>query len=44
MVDLIMMDQEFKKLKDKLELIKINTTVAREHVGEIKRSNRTVQA
>ena len=42
-VDLIMTDQEFEKLKEKLGLIEVNTTAAREHVGEIKRSNRTVQ-
>ena len=27
-VDLIMMDQEFEKLKEKLELIEVNTTAA----------------
>ncbi len=42
-VDLIMMDQEFEKLKDKLELIKVNTTAAQEQVGKIERSNCTVQ-
>ncbi len=42
-MDLIMMDQEFQKLKKKLDLVKVNTTTAREHVGKIKRSNRTVQ-
>ncbi len=41
--DVIMMDQEFKKLKEKLGLIEVNTTVACEHIGEIKRSSRTAQ-
>ncbi len=41
-VDLIMMDQEFKKLKEKLGLIEVNTMVACKHVGEIERSNQTV--
>ncbi len=37
-VDLIMMDQEFEKSKEKLGLIKVNTTAAREYVGKIERS------
>ncbi len=42
-VDLIMKDQEFEKLKEKLGLIEVNTTAAREHVGKIESSNQTVQ-
>ena len=38
-----MMDQEFEKLERDLGIIEINTTTAREHVGEIKRSNITVK-
>ncbi len=36
-VQVALMDTEFKKLKDVLPNITINTTAAREHVGEIKR-------
>ena len=32
MVNFILMDQEFDKVKDKVGLAQINTTVAREHV------------
>jgi hypothetical protein len=31
------MDMEFKKLKDKLPNVTLNTTAAQEHVGEIQR-------
>ena len=36
----IMMDQEFEKIKeeDGMEILDINTTAAREHVGEIERA------
>ncbi len=38
-IDLIMMDQEFEKLKEKLGLIEVNTTAACKHIGEIEHSN-----
>ena len=40
-----MMDMEFEKLKDTpgMELIDVNTTTAREHVGEIKRAIRIIK-
>ncbi len=38
-----MMDQEFDKVKDACEMVEINTTVAREHVGKIKRFIRTIK-
>ena len=31
------MDMEFKKVKDELGLVDVNTTAAREHVAEIER-------
>jgi hypothetical protein len=37
------MDMEFEKLKDKLPNVTLNTTAAREHVGEIKRKIRVVK-
>ena len=37
-VNLIMMDGEFAKLESSFDLVEINTTAAREHVGEIERS------
>ena len=43
-MNMIMADQEFKKLEESLgKLVQFNTAAAREHVGEIKRSNRTTQ-
>ncbi len=38
-----MMDMKFEKLKDLLPNIALNTTAAREHVGEIKRKIRVIQ-
>ncbi len=38
-----LMDMEFKKLKDKLPNVILNTTAAREHVGEIERKIRVVK-
>ena len=32
-VNIVLMDQEFDKLESKLDLVEINTTAAREHVG-----------
>ena len=37
-VNLILMDQEFAKLELPLDLVEINTTAARKHIGEIKPS------
>jgi hypothetical protein len=36
-VQTALMDMEFEKLKDKLPNVILNTTAAREHVGEIER-------
>ena len=38
-----LMDQEFDKIVDELPKLEINTTPAREHVGEIERDIRTVK-
>ncbi len=38
-----LMDMEFKKLKDKLPNVILNTTAAQEHVGEIERKIRVVK-
>jgi hypothetical protein len=35
-VHIIMMDQEFDKVKDTCKMVELNTTVAHKHVGEIK--------
>ena len=35
-VNLIMIDGKFDKLELSFELVKVNTTAAREHIGEIK--------
>ena len=41
-VNMIKADQEFEKLEESLgKLVQFNTAAAREHVGEIERSNRT---
>ena len=40
---MILMDQEFDKLDGALGLVEINTTAAREHVGEIERDIRTLK-
>ena len=37
------MDMEFVKLADEFDFVEINNTVAREHVGEIERSHRTLK-
>jgi hypothetical protein len=36
-VRIIMMDQEFNKVKDACKMVEINTTAAREHIGKIER-------
>jgi hypothetical protein len=38
-----MMDQEFDKVKDACDAVEINTTAAREHIGEIERFIRTIK-
>ena len=38
-----MMDGEFAKLESSFDLVEINTTAAREHVGEIERSICTIK-
>ena len=42
-VNLMLMDQEFKKIKDVLPLVEVNTTAAREYVPEIERHIRTIK-
>ncbi len=42
-VRVIMMDQEFDKVEEACDMVEINTTAAREHVGEIKRFIRTIK-
>jgi hypothetical protein len=42
-VKVIMMDQEFDKVEDACNMVEINTTAAREHVGEIERFIRTIK-
>jgi hypothetical protein len=42
-VQVALMDMEFEKLKDVLPNITINTTAAREHVGEIERKIRVIK-
>ena len=42
-VNAILMDQEFDKIVDSVPLLEVNTTAAREHVGEIERGLRTIQ-
>ena len=36
-VNLMLMDMEFEKVKDELPLVEVNTTASREHVPEIER-------
>jgi hypothetical protein len=42
-VSIIMMDQEFDKVKDTCKMVKLNTNVAHEQVGEIKHYIRTIK-
>ncbi len=42
-VQVALMDMEFEKLKDILPDITINTTAAREHVGEIERKIQVIK-
>ncbi len=38
-----MMDQEFNKVKEACDMVEINTTAARKHVGEIEWFIRTIK-
>ena len=38
-----LMDMDFKKVSDYLELVQVNTTATRYHVGEIERGIRVVE-
>ena len=38
-----LMDMEFEKLRDKLPNVTLNTTAAREHIGEIERKIQVVK-
>ena len=42
-VNLALMDMEFKKINDELPLVEVNTTAAREHVPEIERQIRQIK-
>jgi hypothetical protein len=42
-VRVIMMDQEFDKVKDACNMVEINTTAVREHIGEIECFIRTIK-
>jgi hypothetical protein len=42
-VQTALMDMEFEKLRDKMPRVVINTTAAREHVGEIERKIRVIK-
>ncbi len=42
-VRVTMMDQEFDKVEEACNTVEINTTAAREHVGDIKRYIRTIK-
>jgi hypothetical protein len=43
-VRIIMMDQEFDKVKDACKMVELNTTAAREHIGETSKPSRTAVA
>ncbi len=34
-IKVVMMDQESDKIEDDIEMVEINTTAAREHIGKI---------
>ena len=42
-VNLILMDMEFAKIKDLLPMVEVNTKAAREHCPEIERQIRTIK-
>ena len=42
-IDLALVDMEFEKVREKFEIIEVNTTAAREHVTEIERHIRLIK-
>ena len=42
-VNLMLMDMEFEKIKDVLPMVEVNTTAAREHVPDIEGQIRTIK-
>ena len=42
-VNLVLMDMEFDKIRDVLSMVEVNTTAAQEHVPEIERRIRTIK-
>ena len=42
-VNLMLMNMEFEKVKDELPLVVVNTTAAREHVPDSERRIRTIK-
>ena len=42
-VNLMLMDMEFEKVKDEPPLVEVNTTAAREHLPQIERRIRTIE-
>jgi hypothetical protein len=42
-VQLVMMDQEFDKVENIVNMVKINTTAARKYVGDIERNIRVIK-
>jgi hypothetical protein len=42
-IKVVMMDQEFDKIEDKIKLVEINTTTACKHVGKIKHTIQTIK-
>ena len=42
-VNIILMDQKINKLELKLDIVEINTTAAREHIGKIEQNIRTIK-
>ena len=42
-VKTLLMDMEFECLKDEFDVVTVNTTAAREHVGEIERMIRVIK-
>jgi hypothetical protein len=42
-IKVVMMDQEFNKVEDEINLVEINTTAAHEHIGEIKQFIRVIK-
>ena len=42
-VNLMLVDMDFEKIKDMLTMVEVNTTAAQEHVPEIERRIRTIK-